>query len=291
MIRVAVIGSTGQLGSDLVELLGKTGDYQVFPLSHQKIECTDSDSVRRALNEVSPGIVINCAAFVRVDESEDRPEEAFRVNTLGALCVARACAEIGAVCAYISTDYVFAGEKREPYTEEDMPCPRNIYGASKLAGEYLVQQACPRWLIVRVASLFGKAGARGKGGNFIETILAKAKAGETLRVADDILMSPTYTCDAAVALERLLSRGILGLFHIANKGACTWFEFARKVLDLTGLEVKVEPIAFAGFHLKASRPVNSALATAKLDHLSEGNLRPWHEALKVYLVEKGHIPV
>lgn len=291
MIRVAVIGSTGQLGTDLVELLEKARDYQVFPLSHQKVECTDSGSVRRALNEVNPDIVINCAAFVRVDESEDRPEEAFRVNTLGALCVARACAEIEALCVSISTDYVFAGEKGEPYTEEDMPRPRNVYGASKLAGEYLVQQACPRWLVVRMATLFGKAGARGKGGNFVETVLAKAKTGETLRVADDILMSPTYTCDAAVALERLLSRGVRGLFHIANKGACTWFEFARKALDLIGLEVKLEPIALADFQSKASRPMNSALASARLDHLPEGQLRPWPEALKAYLVEKGHIPV
>ena len=145
--------------------------------------------------------------------------------------------------------------------------------------------------IVRMASLFGKAGARGKGGNFVETVLAKAKAGETLRVADDILMSPTYTCDAAVALERLLSRGVRGLFHIANKGACTWFEFARKALDLIGLEVKLEPIALADFQSKASRPMNSALASARLDHLPEGQLRPWPEALRAYLVEKGHIPV
>ncbi|MGH7773968.1 MAG: dTDP-4-dehydrorhamnose reductase [Candidatus Binatia bacterium] len=289
MIRLAVIGSTGQLGTDLVEVLKEGRDYQVFPLSHAKVECTEPDSVRRELREVRPGVVVNCAAFVRVDECEDRPEEAFRVNALGALYVARACAEIGALCVYVSTDYVFDGEKGEPYNEEDKPRPINVYGASKLAGEHLVQQACPRWLIVRMASLFGKAGSRGKGGNLVETILAKARAGETLRVVNDIRMSPTYTCDTARALERLLQQKATGLFHLANDGTCTWYEFAKKALDLVGLNNKLEPISSIDYLTRAPRPRDSTLRSIKLDPSLKGALRPWDKALRAYLVEKGYL--
>jgi dTDP-4-dehydrorhamnose reductase len=289
MRRVAVIGSTGQLGTDVVQVLTEAGAYQVYPLSHREIECTDLVSVRQALTAVGPGVVINCAAFVRVDECETRPEEAFRVNAIGALVVARACAGLDALCVYISTDYVFDGEKGEPYTEHDPPCPINVYGTSKLAGEYLVQQACPRWLIVRVASLFGKAGARGKGGNFVETVLRKAWAGEPLKVVDDIRMSPTYTVDAARALEWLIRQGATGLFHLANAGACSWYEFAHKALDLANPNARLERLSTAAYPSQARRPKNSSLRSSRI-RSPENRVRSWDEALGDYLRAKGHLP-
>lgn len=287
MIRIAIIGSRGQLGTDLVKVLQQSGRYQVFPLSHAEVECTEPDSVKVILTKLNPEIVVNCAAFVRVDECEDRPDEAFKVNSLGALYVARACTELNALCVYISTDYVFDGKKEEPYIEDDPPYPINVYGTSKLAGEYLVSQSCPEWLIVRMASLFGKEGARGKGGNFVETILAKAQAGEPLRVVNDIRMSPTYTYDAAQVLELLIRQGETGLFHVTNSGSCTWYEFARKTLELVGINTKLEPISSLDYPTKAHRPRNSALRSVRL----VGNfLRFWEEALRDYLVEKAYIP-
>lgn len=286
MIRVAVMGSTGQLGTDLVDVLQQAGEYLVFPLSHVEVECIEPDSVRRVITSVHPEVVVNCAAFVRVDECEDRPDDAFSINALGALNVVRACSELNALCVYISTDYVFDGKKEEPYTEEDSPYPLNVYGASKLAGEYLVRQACSKWLIARMASLFGKAGARGKGGNFIESILAKAQAGEPLRIVNDIRMSPTYTYDASCVLERLIEQRTTGVFHITNSGSCTWYEFARKALELVRLSAKLEPISSADYPTKADRPKNSSLRSVRL---AGKILRPWEEALWVYLGEKGHI--
>jgi dTDP-4-dehydrorhamnose reductase len=288
MKRVAVLGSSGQLGSDLVTVLEGEG-YEVVSLAHADVECTAPDSVWTAVVGVRPDIVVNCAALVRVDECEDRSQDAFRVNTLGPLFVARACAMLNALCVYISTDYVFDGEKGESYTEEDPPCPINVYGTSKLAGEHLVEQTCPRWLIVRVASLFGKAGSRGKGGNFVETILAKAQSGQPLRVVHDIRMSPTYTHDAARALERLLRHGARGLFHLTNAGSCTWYEFARKALDLSGLDGLLEPISSQDYPYKAPRPRDSSLRSTQLDGFVKECLRPWQEALKAYLVEKGYM--
>jgi len=286
MIRVGVIGSTGQLGTDVVRVLDEAGQYQVVPLSHTDLECSDSGSVRRVLKKVQPDVVVNCAAFVRVDDCEEHTEEAFRINAIGALYVARACAEINARCVYISTDYVFDGEKGEPYTEDDTPRPINVYGSSKLAGEYLVQQACPKWLIVRVASLFGKAGARGKGGNFVETILAKARSGEALQVVRDVSMSPTYTYDVSRALEQLIRQGATGLFHLTDTGACSWYEFARKVVNLAGLENKLSPISARDFFSVASRPRDSSLISTRLNGSVKICLRSWQDALEAYLDEK-----
>jgi dTDP-4-dehydrorhamnose reductase len=284
--RVAIFGSTGQLGSDLVEVLRQENHFEVIALRHEDADCAESDAVRRAIQAARPQVVINAAAYVRVDDAEEHTKEAFRVNAVGALNVARACAEIGALCVYVSTDYVFDGAKESSYVESDVPNPINVYGASKFAGEVLVRQAAPRWLIVRVASLFGKTGARGKGGNFIETILTKARHGEPLKVIDDIRISPTYTRDAARGLASLVHKGVDGTVHLANNGTCTWCEFAREAVDLAGLRATVMPVESQEYPTRACRPKNSALATERF----LVSLRPWREALKAYLAEKGHIP-
>jgi dTDP-4-dehydrorhamnose reductase len=242
-----------------------------------------------AIEHYYPQAVINCAAYVQVDRAEVEPEAAFRINAVGALHVARACSELNAQCLYVSTDYVFDGKKGEPYIENDSPRPINVYGASKLAGEHLVRQACPESLIVRVASLFGRVGASGKGGNFIETILAKARAGVHLKIVDDIHISATYTSDAAPAIVQLTERGTTGVFHITNSGRCTWYILGKKAVEMCNLTVPIEPVSSSNNRGRASRPHNSALdgtSTAKL----VGNPFPcWEDALKRYLNEKGHL--
>jgi dTDP-4-dehydrorhamnose reductase len=283
--RVAVIGSGGQLGTDLVETFQSHEAFEVIPLTRAQADCTDAESVRKAVLQVRPPIVVNCAAFVRVDECEDQPQQAFVVNAVGALHVARACAEADSICVYISTDYVFDGSKAGPYTESDSACPVNVYGASKLAGEILVRQTVPHWLIVRAASLFGRTGARGKGGNFVETIIAKAKTGEPLRIVNDVRMSPTYTRDAATALVGLVEGGADGIVHLTNDGACTWYEFAEQILDLVGLHVSIDPVSSEEYPTPARRPKNSVLRSER----SLVKLRSWKDALKAYLIEKGHM--
>jgi dTDP-4-dehydrorhamnose reductase len=285
--RVAVIGSGGQLGSDLVAEFRRHETFEVIPLTRAQVDCTDIESVRKVVLQLRPPIVVNCAAFVRVDECEDQPQQAFAVNALGALHVARACAEAGSVCVYISTDYVFDGCKAGPYSESDSTCPVNVYGASKLAGEILVRQTVSHWLIVRAASLFGRTGARAKGGNFVDTILAKAKAGEPLRIVNDMRMSPTYTRDAATALVGLLDAGADGLVHLTNEGACTWYEFAEQILDFVGSRVCIDPVSSEEYPTPARRPKNSVLRSER----SLIKLRSWKDALKDYLIDKGHVTV
>ncbi len=287
MTRVAVIGSTGQLGTELTQVLQAEG-YHVFPFGHGDIECTNQTSVQHALTAVRPDLVVNAAGFVRVDDCEEQAREAFEINALGGLHIARVCKQLNALCVYISTDYVFSGEKGSPYTEEDQPSPVNVYGASKLAGEHLVQQTAPRWLIVRLASLIGKAGSRGKGGNFVETVIAKARSGEPLRVVSDIRMSPTFADEAARALERMMRDRETGMVHVTSQGSCTWHEFARTALACCGLQSGVEPIPARAYPAKACRPRNSSLLSTRISESAKQFLGPWQAALSAYLAHKGY---
>lgn len=263
-------------------------DWAPVGLGHAEIEVTDGPGVLARLSTVAPDVVVNCAAFHRVDECEIRPEEAFRVNALGARNVGLACARLGALAVYISTDYVFDGEAGRPYLEADAPAPINVYGTSKVAGEHLVAASAPRHLIVRVASLFGVAGASGKGGNFVETMIRKTRAGEAIRVVDDVVMSPTSTADAAALVRALIAGGHTGVVHAANAGACSWFEFARAIFDLLGWEVDLQPQRSADLPSAARRPRNSALASSRLPVLGLHRL-PWRDALRRYLIAKGHV--
>src|SRR3989304_5855412 len=259
--RVVVIGASGQLGSDLMQALH---NWAPLGLTHADIEVADPASVNEKLDAAAPDAVINCAAFHQVDDCENRPDEAFRVNALGARNVALACARLGAFVVYVSTAFVFEGELDRPYNEDDAPRPISGYGASKFAGEHLAAASAPRYLIVRVSSLFGVTGASGKGGNFVETMIRKARAGEAIRVVDDVVMSPTYAADAAVRIRELIAGGTTGLVHAAPAGACSWFEFARMIFELLDWEVDLQPQASGDLSAAARRPSNSALTTSRL---------------------------
>jgi dTDP-4-dehydrorhamnose reductase len=287
--RVAVLGATGQLGSDIRRAAEARG-VPLTALGHEEVEITNRASLTRRFTEIRPTVVINCAAFHQVDKCEDDPALAFQVNALGALHAARAAAEAGARTVYVSTDYVFPGDKpsSQAWSESDCPRPINTYGVSKLAGEHATVGVSDANLVVRVASLFGVAGARGKGGNFIETILTKAKQGGPLKVVNDQWMTPTYAEDAAGAILDLIAMDARGVVHVTNTGACTWHAFATAAVQLAGLAVPVQPVPASTYPSKARRPANSALSGARLDALLSA-LRPWPDALKAYLEAKGHI--
>lgn len=288
-MKVLITGANGQLGTDLCRVLK---DVEVIPLTHADIEIADMKSVKSVFNRHQPDVVINTAAFVRVDDCEDEPDKAVLVNTLGACNVAMAAQELGARLIYISTDYVFGGEdevRNEPYSESDTAVPPNLYGKSKLAGESMVQHLCRRHLIVRSSALFGIAGASGKGGNFVETMLKLAKEKDELRVVNDQVFSPTCTRDLAGKIVKLISGDYCGIFHITNKGSCSWYEFTREILRLAGLKTPVIPITSDQYPQKALRPRFSVLDNQQLKLLGMDDMRLWQEALKDYLIEKGHM--
>jgi dTDP-4-dehydrorhamnose reductase len=282
-VKVAIIGANGQLGSDLVEVFSE----EAIPLTHRDLDVADFESVQ-ILNELKPDVVINTAAYVRVDDAEVKVEEAFRVNALGALNVAKACDELNAINVYISTDYVFDGTKNEPYTEDDVPNPINVYGLTKYSGELFTQNYSQQYYIVRVSSLYGKAGSSGKGGNFVDFMIQKARNAEEIKVVDDMFMSPTYTKDVAVMLKQFLAmEPTFGFCHMVNEGYCTWFDFTRDIFSILGRDAEVKPIKSSDIQRLARRPIFSALKNQILEN-SGLHMRNWKEALKAYLTEEGY---
>jgi dTDP-4-dehydrorhamnose reductase len=284
-MKIAVIGSTGQLGTDLMRTL-EVG-HEVIGLTHNDIEVADYDSCL-ILKEHQPDIIINTAAFHKTDQCEEEPLKAFSVNALGARNVSSVSKEIAATTVFISTDYVFDGSKKEPYTEEDVPAPINTYGISKLAAEHFTRQN-PKHYIIRIASVFGKAGASGKGGNFVETMITKAKKNEPITVIDDMWMSPTYTKNASSIIKEIAEKQLpYGVYHATNKGYCSWYQFAKQIFQFTDLTPDLTPIKTEQLTMKAKRPHFSALKSIKLTKY--GMETPtWQQALREYLIEKGHI--
>jgi dTDP-4-dehydrorhamnose reductase len=285
-MKIVVIGSTGQLGTDLVNVL-KT-EHKVVGLTHTDIEVSDYNSCT-ILKKHQPDVIVNTAAFHKTDQCEEEPLKTFNVNTLGARNIAQLSKQINATSVYISSDYVFDGTKKQPYTENDTPSPGNLYGVAKLAAEQCTKQN-PKHYILRIASVFGVAGASGKGGNFVETMIKKAKNNEPITVVDDMWMSPTYTIDTATVLKGILEQQLpYGVYHATNKGYCSWYQFAKEIFQLTGLHPDLKPVRTDPNYGKAKRPAFSALRSIKL---SKYNLEPrgWKEALRAYLIEKTHIP-
>ncbi len=262
---------------------------ETLELEHADIEVTDQASVERALSSVREGdVVVNTAAFHRTDECEDKPDRALSVNAIAAHRVSVEACRRNATVVYISTDFVFDGAQSKPYVESDAAHPLNVYGMTKQAGEMLVRMANPHHYITRMSAVFGVAGSSGKGGNFVETMVTKARAGESPRVVDDIVMAPTSASDAAILLVNIVqTRAPFGVYHLANGGECTWCEFANAIFELTGSPVRATPVHAEEVGGKAPRPPYSVLASEKLAKLGL-KARPWREALSEYLVQKGY---
>ncbi len=282
-MKVAIIGASGQLGHDLVKALA---GEELVPLTHADVEICDAASVDALMTRHSPQIVVNLAAYHKVDECEGNPERSFAVNALGVRNLARACQEHGATLLHMSTDYVFDGRKGSPYAEDDPPCPINVYGISKLAGEYFVRYICPQYFIVRSSGLYGVAGSSGKGGNFIELMLRLAREGKDIRVVNDQVLTPTYTVDLARKIVQLIHTQHYGLYHITSAGSCSWYEFASKIFELAGVAANLSPTTTASFGAPATRPAYSVLAHQALARIGLDDLRPWPEALAAYLAER-----
>ncbi len=289
MRHAVIIGSNGQLGTDLQPAL--TG-WRITPLMHADLDVCDSDKARAVLGGLRPDTVINTSAFHKVDVCEDEPVPTFAVNAIGAYNLARLANELDFTLVHFSSDYVFDGRSRVPYREDDLANPLSVYGTSKLAGEKLVRAFCPRHFVIRSTGLYGVAGASGKGGNFVETMVRLGKAGP-VRVVDDQVMTPTATADLAAAVAALLAREgqpevPYGLYHITSSGQCSWYFFAKTIFELAGMDVALSPITTAQAGSKATRPAFSVLDHGKWMRAGFTELRPWRQALGEYLRAKGH---
>jgi dTDP-4-dehydrorhamnose reductase len=275
-VRAAVVGSAGQLGREIVTLLG--GEL-AWAGDRAEIDVTDGTAVSALVARVRPDVVFNAAAYNRVDAAESEPQTAFAVNASAPHVLARAARDAGALLVHYSTDYVFDGTASRPYREDDAPHPLGVYGASKLAGEMLVAASGVEHLVVRTSGVLGRGGSEQKGGSFVERIVAQARAGEALRVVADQVFAPTCAADLAAASLALVRAGGRGVFHVTNAGSCSWHELASAALAASGLAVPVERITLAELRLSARRPAYSVLDGRRYLGLGLPPLRSWREAL------------
>ncbi len=289
MSKIVLIGSNGQLAHDLIGALQDKAE--VIGLTHNDIEITDHQQTCALLKELQPQTIINTAAYHRVDEMEDNITKAFAVNAEAIRNLALISREIDATLVHYSTDYVFGGDKtrQQPYIETDPPFPINVYGNSKLAGEFFVRDIAPKHFVIRSSGLYGIAGSSGKGGNFIETMIKRAKEGKPTKVVADQRLTPTSTADLAAKTVELLTTEAYGLYHITNSGDCTWFEFAQAIFEHTIYPPEFSATTTAEFGARATRPSYSVLDNYNLRAIGLEELRPWQEALQDYLIHKGHI--
>jgi len=287
-MKILITGISGMLGIDLYQTLREeyevTGlDRRDFPCSPSpsvnKIDITDLEAVKELFYWLTPHFVIHAAAYTDVDGCEKDADKAYKVNALGTRNIALACQKLDIPLLYISTDFVFRGDKETPYDEFDVPAPMNIYGKSKLAGENYLKSFLSRYFIVRSSWLYGQWGK-----NFVTTVLKLAREKSVLKVVDDQVGSPTYTKDLSQQIKRLVATELYGIYHITNSGRCSWYEFAQEILKLAGIKgVKVTPITSEELARPAPRPKFSVLENYCL-RLSLGNgMREWKEALRDFL--------
>lgn len=282
-MKIAVIGATGQLGTDVVSAFVSNGD-EVVPVSHSDIELSDFDSVSTRLKGLAPHVIVNTAAMHHVENCEREPQKAFSVNGLGARNLASVARELDSILMHVSTDYVFDGAKSSPYEETDAPRPLNVYGNTKLSGEYFVRSIAPKHFVLRTSAIYGKNPCRAKGGlNFVELMLKLAKERDELRVVDNEVVSPTPTVEIARQMVVLSRSDKYGLYHATAEGSCSWYRFASEIFSLTNTKVNLQIARPGEFPAKVTRPEYSVLENRALKSHGLNVFKPWRDGLIDYL--------
>lgn len=279
-MRILLTGHLGQLATDFKPRLLC---HDLHLTDFEDLDLSDGEKVRAHVAEIRPELILNCAAYNRVDEAEDRPDAAFSANAYGPRNLALAAGECGATLVHFSTDYVFDGPGRVPYVESDRPCPRSVYGMSKLTGELMVQATWAKHFIFRVCGLYGYTGSRDKGSNFVETMLALGAQGKPLKVVDDQILTPTSTVDIVEAVLPVIQTERYGLYHLTAAGSCSWYEFARAIFEEAGVSVDVSPVDSSFYRTKAPRPGYSVLDNQALRDAGFAELPPWRDGLRRYI--------
>jgi dTDP-4-dehydrorhamnose reductase len=284
-MRILLIGGSGQLGSDL---LRNKGGRDIVAPNRFVLDLERISEATSMVKSLHPDVLINCAAFHNVPLCEVEGERAFRINCLAVRDLAGVCEQIGARFVTFSTDYVFNGTQRTPYAEHDQPAPIQIYGISRVAGEYAALAVAPgSAMVIRTCGLYGQSGAQSKGGNFVDKRVAEARMGGLLEMGDDQTVCPTYTEDLSRAVFALIEHPEArpGIYHLVNEGECTWYEFTRAIIELLSLPTRVAPVDRGGRTGSMRRPLYSVLANRKAAGLGI-KLPHWRDALDRYLGTK-----
>ncbi|EIT84615.1 spore coat polysaccharide synthesis [Fictibacillus macauensis ZFHKF-1] len=280
-MKIVLTGGGGQLAAAFQQETFPTVEWIL--LDRQALDVTDEGAVQNCLRTYRPDVVIHCAAYTRVEQAESDAHQAYSINGLGAYYVAKACQEVQAQFIYISTDYVFDGQKRTPYETSDRVRPLNVYGMSKWLGEELALAACARAKVVRTSWLYGHGKA-----NFVNTMRASAIREEEVAVICEQWGSPTYAPDLVHAVMALIPCES-GVYHFSNEGMCSWYDFAREIYRLSGAHSHlVQPKKMANYHSEAQRPSYSVLAKTKFQATTGCEPRGWQEALQAFFKKERH---
>jgi dTDP-4-dehydrorhamnose reductase len=275
-MKVLITGCRGQLGTELIRQLGKEKNELIETDVHN-LDITDQKQIFELVKSNKPEIIINCAAYTDVDACESNEADAFRVNAIGPQNLSTAAYSIGAKMVQISTDYVFDGSGNIPKREYDITNPRSVYGNSKELGERLVRQTNPKHFIFRTAWLYGD------GNNFVRTMLKLSKERTELSVVNDQIGSPTSTVDLSRCIIALMTTESFGTYHATCEGQCSWYDFANKIFELKGINIKVNPISSEELDRPAQRPKFSVMDNFMLKLIGLNSFRNWEEALQEYL--------
>lgn len=276
-MKILVFGSNGLVGT-AVKMACKRRNIQCVGLTHADLEITHNEEVEDAIRRYTPDVIINATGVVGINACESEPEKAFNVNTIAVANLAKICEGKTITLVQPSTHTVFDGTKDDYYTEEDLPNPLNIYGASKYAAECLVKNFCRKHYIVRLPTLFGPRGNKSLG--FLDKVLVWIGEGRTLRIADDKVDSPTYNLDIADTIISILEEGKpFGIYHIANSGRVNFYDFVLKIVELMGTNTEVVRAKDKDFQVMAPNALKTAMKSIKLPPL-----RGWQEALSEYIL-------
>ncbi|MBR3334682.1 MAG: dTDP-4-dehydrorhamnose reductase [Clostridia bacterium] len=278
-MRVLVTGYAGQLGFDTVRLLEQRG-IECRGVDVQDFDLTDGRAVRDYVRTYRPTAIVHCAAYTNVDKAESQPEICAAVNGMGTVNIVRAALSVGAKVVFISTDYVFPGTGDKPWKINDAYGPRNVYGMSKVQGEDAVRSLMTRYFILRTSWVFGK-----NGHNFVRTMIRLGKEKKEIRVVDDQIGSPTYTRDLARVICDMLPTEKYGIYHVRNEGFVSWFQFAKMIMEKTGLPCRVLPVPSSEYPTPAKRPLNSRLDGSRLAEAGFEPMPTVESALDRYLDE------
>lgn len=288
-MKILITGSKGQLGNELKDIINKgyseigkvsecIKNSQVFDFDVDKLDITDLKSVKNVLNTIKPDVVINCAAATNVDGCESDEDFAFKVNSLGPRNLAMVCEEIGARLVQVSTDYVFSGVGEKPLTEYDLTAPYSVYGKTKLLGENYVREFCSKYYIVRTAWLYGYVGH-----NFVYTMRRLGKEKDSINVVNDQIGNPTHANDLAYHILKLIETDEYGIYHCTGKGECSWYDFAKMIIELSGEECIVNPCTSEEYKTPAKRPEYSSLDNMMLRNTVGDEMRNWQDAIKSFI--------
>lgn len=276
-MKVLVTGFAGQLGYDVAAELAKRG-ISFIAADKNEFDLTNKEAVKGFVGACNPDAIIHCAAYTAVDKAEEDSVNCYKVNVQGTQNLADAAAEAQAKFVYISTDYVFNGEKDKPYEIDDPTGPKTVYGLTKLEGENRVRHTCQKHFIIRTAWVFGK-----NGNNFVKTMLRLGSERESINVVCDQFGSPTYTKNLARLICDMIVTDKYGTYHATNEGYCSWADFAFEIMQQAGLNARVVPIPSSEYPAKAHRPANSRLSKQKLIDSGFSPLPEWKTALADFL--------